>query len=212
MIAKRPLLDHSNYPSHTCPNFANQTPFNDLSTTILNNLVDGILILTEAGELLQSNQVGRRMCDRIAQHYPCIGQVPQEIWQACQVLIKSRRDFPKHLTTAESELLIKQTYDQFRIRARWLNIGQHSTPKILVILENHKHSQQNLARTEVIRYGLSPREADVWVLHRIGYTYQEIAAELYIALNTVKKHIKNIYAKQHLVAIMEESCPEELAS
>jgi DNA-binding NarL/FixJ family response regulator len=85
-------------------------------------------------------------------------------------------------------------------------------PHILVILENQKQSWQNLAITEAIRYNLSPREADVWALHRIGYTYQEIASELHIALNTVKKHMKNTYAKQNFGTMLEGSYSETLAS
>ncbi len=212
MTFKRPLLERSNHQSLTLPNIATKVPVDDLTAAIWNDLTDGILILTEAGDLLQSNQIGRCMCDRIAQYHLCIGQVPQEIWQVCQILIKSRQDFPKHLTTAESELRLKPFYDHFRIRVTWLNLGQGCNPHILVILENQTHSKQNLARTEAIRYRLSPREADVWVLHRIGYTYQEIATELYIAINTVKKHIKNIYAKQHLVSMVEESYTGALAS
>ncbi|NEQ50076.1 MAG: LuxR family transcriptional regulator, partial [Leptolyngbya sp. SIO3F4] len=57
-----------------------------------------------------------------------------------------------------------------------------------------------------------PREADVWILHRIGLSYQEIAARLYIALNTVKKHMKNVYAKQNLVSLVSDDYTEKLAS
>jgi DNA-binding CsgD family transcriptional regulator len=38
----------------------------------------------------------------------------------------------------------------------------------------------------------------VWLLQQNNYTYKQIAAELGITPNTVKKHVRNIYAKRRL--------------
>lgn len=210
MTSQSSLLSRLNRPSPTLP-YIVQAPADTLGDSILNHWIDGILILNQDGQCIESNRLGREICDRIAPNTLNSQQTPPEIWTACQILIESRRDFPKHLVTAESELRLKPSHDHFRIRARWLNTGQKADPHILVILENQKHSKQNLAVTEAIRYGLSPREADVWTLHRIGYTYQEIAVELHIALNTVKKHMKNTYAKQHVVSIAKNIYLENFA-
>lgn len=183
----------------------------DIETAILDHWIDGILVLTQDGKWLHSNNLARRICDRIAQEQPCINQIPEEIWRVCQILIKSCRDFPGR-PVVESELELRQSYEHFRIRARWLCVDNNAEPRILIVLENQTHSKQNLAITEVIKYDLSPREADVWELYRIGYTYQEIAAKLHIALNTVKKHMKNTYAKQQLGEMVETSYIEKLAS
>jgi DNA-binding CsgD family transcriptional regulator len=43
------------------------------------------------------------------------------------------------------------------------------------------------------------------LLRRANYTCKEIAAELYISLNTVKKHMKNIHAKREK-ALHSEDC------
>ena len=183
----------------------------DIEAAILDNWIDGILVLTQDGQCVHSNSLARRICDRIAKEYPCVGAIPEEIWRVCQILIKSCRDFPGR-PVVESELELRQSYEHFRIRARWLRVNNNAEPKILIVLENQTHSKQNLAITEVIKYDLSPREADVWELYRIGYTYQEIAAKLHIALNTVKKHMKNTYAKQQLGEMVETSYVEKLAS
>ncbi|MUG91303.1 winged helix-turn-helix transcriptional regulator [Scytonema sp. UIC 10036] len=45
-------------------------------------------------------------------------------------------------------------------------------------------------------YGLTPREAEIWFLYRSRCSYKEIAERLYISVNTVKKHMKNIHSKQ----------------
>ncbi len=42
---------------------------------------------------------------------------------------------------------------------------------------------------------LSPRELDVLRLIAAGYANQEIAAELFISVTTVKKHVNHIFAK-----------------
>ena len=45
-------------------------------------------------------------------------------------------------------------------------------------------------------YGLTEREGEVWMLRLQDYSYQEIADKLYLSINTVKKHMKTILAKQ----------------
>jgi DNA-binding CsgD family transcriptional regulator len=45
-------------------------------------------------------------------------------------------------------------------------------------------------------YVLTPREAEIWQLRSEGLSYKAIASELFIAENTVKKHVKNILTKR----------------
>jgi DNA-binding CsgD family transcriptional regulator len=49
---------------------------------------------------------------------------------------------------------------------------------------------------EAQHYGLTDRETEIWMLQRANYTYKQIADELFIAPNTVKKHMQNIHLKQ----------------
>lgn len=175
----------------------------NLLDTILTNWIDGILILTKDGHWVKSNQIAQQICDRITQEQPHIGRIPKEIYRACQALIQSRQDYADYSVIAESELRLN-AHEYFRIRARWFDFGKDAEPYIFVILEDQIHSRQNLAITEVDRYNLSPREAEVWLLHRSGYAYREIASELYIAINTVKRHVKNIYAKRQVALVMED--------
>ncbi len=47
------------------------------------------------------------------------------------------------------------------------------------------------------KHGLTSREQDIWLLYRANYSYKQIAEELNISRNTLKKHMKNIHAKLH---------------
>jgi DNA-binding CsgD family transcriptional regulator len=73
-----------------------------------------------------------------------------------------------------------------------------------VTLEDRKQSTQKAAIAEAKKYDLTPREAEVWLLRRAHYSYKEIAAKLYITVNTVKKHLKSVYAKQQVNLWSEE--------
>ena len=185
-------------------------PNRELMDAIITSWIDGILILTKTGELVRSNSIAKQICDRITQTDS--GQIPKEIWRTCRVLIQGCNEYTEGPVVAESELSVKP-HEHFRIRARWFDLGDYgNNAYILVILEDQNYSKRNLAITEVDRYGLSPREAEVWLLHRTGYTYREIAAELYIAVNTVKRHIKKIYVKRHMALVKEETYTDNLAS
>ncbi len=66
----------------------------------------------------------------------------------------------------------------------------------MLTLEDRHQAMRNMAIEESERYGLTPREKEVWVLHRMVLTYKQAASELHITPNTVKKHMKSIYVKQ----------------
>ncbi len=65
-----------------------------------------------------------------------------------------------------------------------------------MVIEDRNRSDQALATLEMLRYGLTPREREVWMLRRSGRSYQEIADALYISVDTVKRHLKNINTKR----------------
>ena len=45
---------------------------------------------------------------------------------------------------------------------------------------------------------LSQRELDVLLALTEGYTYKAIAEKLFVSVNTVRFHLRNIYAKLHV--------------
>ncbi len=167
-----------------------------LMQAVIESFVDGIFILTMQGELVHANERARCICQELTEAIDK-GEVPSEIRRICQSLSESRQLFPSQNISIESEINT-QSEAKIRVRARWLQANESNNDYLIVTLEDRKQTNQSMAISEARKYALTEREAQVWLLRRANYSYQEIAKELYITINTVKKHLKNIYAKQQL--------------
>ncbi|NEP34857.1 MAG: helix-turn-helix transcriptional regulator [Moorea sp. SIO3B2] len=174
-----------------------------LIQAILEGFVDGVLIITINRKLLHANEFGRQICSQISQGKSEINSIPEPIWRICQALIDSREWFDDPKVIMESELQVNQSV-KFRVRVRWLTLEVSQEPYLLVTIEDQNQSYQNSTSTDALKYGLTPREEEIWSLRKANFTYREIAQQLFITLNTVKKHMKNIYAKQKTRIQVEE--------
>ncbi|HEY9674807.1 MAG TPA: helix-turn-helix transcriptional regulator [Waterburya sp.] len=170
---------------------------------IIEGFVDGVLILTETGEWVHTNECARRICRQLSSERFQHNLVPSSIWQICSALIESRELFPDQSMIIEAEIDTNEAA-VLRVRVRWLDLEGSPNPYLLVTLEDRKQSTQKAAIAEAKKYDLTPREAEVWLLRRAHYSYKEIAAKLYITVNTVKKHLKSVYAKQQVNLWSEE--------
>jgi DNA-binding CsgD family transcriptional regulator len=166
-----------------------------LMQAILEGFVDGVLILTEQGDWIHANAYARRICNQLSSKTSQVNSVPQPIWHVCASLIDNRELFPAQKIIIEAEIDTDNS-TVFRVRVRWLELDKSDQIYLLVTIEDRNQSTKNAAITEVNKYGLTPREAEVWLLRRANYSYKEIADKLYITLNTVKKHMKSVHAKQ----------------
>lgn len=166
---------------------------------VLESFLDGVLILTAQGEQVYINEAAHRICQRLNQGKTGL---PKEIWRVCQALIESLSLYSNRSVMIESEIALSKS-ELFRLRVRWLPLQDACCPHLVVMMEDCSKSLQSRAIAEVQQYGLTPRQAEVWLLHRMGNSYQEIARELYISLNTVKKHIKDIHVKRQEAAERE---------
>lgn len=202
MLANPPELDNFTNTEEQ-KNSQQEHLDNALLQGIIASFIDGILILTERGEWVQANELAYQICKQLIQDKTQSAKVPHEIWDVCQALIETCGSYGDRSVIQESEIRTEPS-TTLRIRARWLKLEVSSHPCILVILEDRYKSIQNLAIAEVERYGLSPREAEVWLLRRASYHLKDIAVELHISLNTVKKHLKNIHAKREKLLYMEK--------
>jgi DNA-binding CsgD family transcriptional regulator len=166
-----------------------------LLQAVIESFVDGILILTTQGELLHANECARRICRKLRSGENSLDAIPEDIWSVCQSLIDSRELFPDQKIFIESEIETDKSV-KLRLRVRWLQLGASNGTVLLVTLEDCNLSSQNIAIADAKKYGLTDREAEVWLLRRGNLSYKQIADKLFITINTVKKHLKNIYAKQ----------------
>lgn len=173
-----------------------------LLQAVTEGLVDGILILTPAGVPIYCNSHAQRLCQQLPSSSPS-QPLPSEIWRICEALIESRSLFPDQPIVLEDEIGDRK-FPDIRVRVQWIELTDNNEPCLLVMLEDRRQSLQSLAITESQKYGLTCRESEVWFRQRSNYTYEEIATELHITVNTVKKHIKSIRAKRQSVWWDEE--------
>lgn len=114
----------------TTDNFLRQFP---LLQSILESFTEGLLILTESGEMLYANDLARQ----INQQLTPSSQTPisEEIWRVCAGLIESRSLFPNQKLILDSEVI---TLDStvIRIQAQWFSLAKVQQACILVNLED----------------------------------------------------------------------------
>ncbi|MBD2246125.1 LuxR C-terminal-related transcriptional regulator [Nostoc sp. FACHB-888] len=167
----------------------------DFLQEVIEGLEDGILILNHTGEVVHANASARRLCCKFNQGNFNQNFVPPAIWKLCESLFNNRDLFSDKLLILSDEIVLDKS-NIFRIRVRLLDLDGFEVPCLLVTIENQYESVQNVALTEVKKFDLTPREAEIWFLYRSNYSYKEIATKLYITINTVKKHMKNIHTKR----------------
>ncbi|MCY7391424.1 MAG: helix-turn-helix transcriptional regulator [Leptolyngbyaceae cyanobacterium CAN_BIN12] len=170
-----------------------------LLQAVLESFVDGILVLTDQQELHYANITARQLCLQLTAK---IGVLPEIVWQACTALIDSRDLYPNQPIVLESE--VESDTVKLRIRVQWLQLDTLDRPCLLVRLQDQNQAAQGLAISEAQTWKLSPRETEVWLRRRASNRRKQIAADLYIAEDTVKKHLKNIQTKRQLYIDMQD--------
>jgi RNA polymerase sigma factor (sigma-70 family) len=179
------------------PSPTQENPDQTLLNAVLEGFVDGILVLAEDSTWVHSNQKGRNLCRDLSDGHST-NLLPAGIRAMGQHLVESRELYPEALLELTQEFT-SRSGQQIRARAKWLDLPMMAQSYLLVSLENKTRSAQSTALLEAVQYNLTPREQAVWVLKRANCTYEEIAQELYITINTVKRHMKSIYAKRREV-------------
>lgn len=182
--------------------FLRATEQSDLLQGVIEDLIDGTLILTEQKEIIYANENARRILGKLNQGRTHSHIVPKEIWHVCQALIQSRRLFPNQHWMIESRIFTEDS-TVLDVRVQWLTLEKLKLSCLLITIEDRDKAIKNIAVEEAQSYRLTRREKEVWLLHRDRYTYKQIASELCITPNTVKKHMKSIHAKQ------KENCSDQ---
>ncbi len=163
---------------------------------LIDDLIHGTIVMDEKGDqLLYSNHYADRILRQFMLYEPSLDFLPPEIRHICKSFIETRKQFPHQHWVTESEIVLDNT-TSVSVQARWLNLDLLDTPCLVVLVRDQQRSMKKLMLEEAQHYGLTSREQEIWILHRNHYTYKQIADELHITHNTVKKHLKSIRVKQ----------------
>jgi DNA-binding CsgD family transcriptional regulator len=164
----------------------------DLFQAVLESCLDGMLLVSTDYKVLYVNQTAREICHQLLRD--TTDPLPQEMKRICQNLIESRELFPDRPLVLEHELTVQGM--PFRVEAQWMELAMLPLPCLLLRLQDQQRSLHGLAIAEAYRWHLTQRETEVWVLRRLGISRKLIGNQLFIAEDTVKKHLKNIQAKR----------------
>lgn len=181
--------------------FANETAISSLLHTALDSLVDGLLIVTASGRILKANTVATCVCHALDSSDPAVcglSQVPQALWTLCRPIFKNMASGIETLLGLEVDIIDPQQ-QPIRVRIQPLNLKVQREYCLMLILEDRQQAHRRRAMADGHRYGLTPREVDVWELRLQNQSYETIASQLYITENTVKKHVKSILAKRRVL-------------
>ncbi|MGD1949328.1 MAG: helix-turn-helix transcriptional regulator [Leptolyngbyaceae cyanobacterium] len=169
---------------------------------LLNNYGQGILILSDKGDIVYINKNGQELLLQMNQAQLNSICLPREI----DYLFKFQSDIHSQFSTESWSMTISistSEYNIFDIQTRWIHLKSSDNDCLLFVMEDSNQKIKEVILKQAIHYGLTPRETDVWLLNRLHYTYKEIAVKLTITPSTVKKHMRNILAKQRLIQEQE---------
>lgn len=161
----------------------------------LTKLTSGILIITENRQVLYANECACRILRQINRDRQTSETIPQEISYLCRSIAEVRQQFPEQHWIMETQIFISSSVN-FRVSGRYMKLESLGKNCIVLKMKDHFQLVEGLAMEEAKQYGLTERETEIWLLQRANYTYKQIASELFIAPNTVKKHMQNIHLKQ----------------
>lgn len=165
----------------------------------------GLLLLSEAGKPAQSNAKARELCQALHQATkPSMNStassqaaipLPSHVTTLCEFLREIRLELPGQPLQLSEDIFLN-TGLRMHLQAEWIELGNQDDQYILVRLEDITQTAGQRALCDAIRYSLTPRETEVWKLYLQGLSYREVGEKLFIALTTVKKHMKNVYSKR----------------
>ena len=162
----------------------------------------GFIVLDENGKLLRSTTKAGEFCMLLQKGFAVqpsasTQDLPEQVQALSQLLIESCVDFPDHTLQLYDTIFLPGGI-RLNLNAEWIDLADQPWPCILITIDDLTRIAQHRAACDAYRYDLTNREAQVWELYLQGLSYREVGEALMIALNTVKKHMKNIFSKCHI--------------
>jgi len=132
----------------------------------------------------------------LREHYP-------EVYIIMQTVFEDDEKIFNCLLAGAHGYILKTTTNEKMLEGilEVVNGGAPMTPSVARRVLSHFHQKSDRSNKEL--YNLSKRETELLNLLVNGYSHKKIAAELFISINTVNNHIKNIYEKLHVHSVSE---------
>lgn len=171
-----------------------------LLNAVLNSLGQGFIVVSPILQLIYWNQRAVELCRWFP---PTRSALPEELETFC-------RHFLEHTCPEQQVVLADYQIEpkmRLQVSARWLkSLPNSSQPtvaasleqSILLVLQDRQAILAEELQLVQTQLDLTNREAEIWLLLKQEYSYQEIAQTLQVSLNTVKTHIKNLYSKKRI--------------
>ncbi|MEM9806319.1 MAG: helix-turn-helix transcriptional regulator [Cyanobacteria bacterium P01_D01_bin.56] len=178
--------------------FAHESMLSSLLKTAMDNLVDGLLIVAASGRVIQANATAERVCNSLTTSEISlseISQTPAALWRLCSPIFRNIANGIEAHLGGEFDI-INLHHQPIRVRIQPLNLKVQEEDCLMLILEDRHQAYRRRAVADGHRYGLTPREVDVWELRLQQQSYETIANTLFITENTVKIHVKSVLAKR----------------
>jgi len=188
-------IGENNFHAMLETEFIDENHSSSFVTEILQNFLGGILLFDEQEFLVYANRQAISIIDKIDRSVSRSASLPQEIIHVKRFMFEGWRLFPDQVWLGNLTIFVGGL-TALNVHARWINGENSKNSYLLLRMEDQGQFNQDIAIKESIRLGLTSREQEVWLLHQVGYTYKQIAEELSITPNTVKKHMKSILTKQ----------------
>ena len=164
----------------------------------------GLVLLDAHGHLLQSNTKARKVCNSLnggnlnTQH-GCVYEamnLPSEIQSLYKEILNSKSVLSDQRVKLHEDIILEDS-TRIRLNAEWVQIGIKGSHYVLITIEDLTELSHQQALFDAYRYNLTSRELEVWKLYLQGLSYRQISEKLFISINTVKRHMKNIHSKRH---------------
>ncbi len=155
----------------------------------------GLFLLNQFSKIIYANRKGIKILLDMGYSELEDDQIPEIIEHIHNSSVGRRNLDSGHQISVLARFCINPSVC-FDVQTRWLNISENQSEYLLFIIEEHNQLIKHSIADEAEKYGLTPRETEVWLLYKMHHSYREIASRLGIAINTVKKHMKNIFLKQ----------------
>ena len=102
--------------------------------TVLEGFSEGVLIVSESGELICTNQKAGYWCQQLPSNPSAAGTVPEAVWKLCQSVLEGRELFPNQRLIVESYVDIPLT-TTLRLQGRQFQLASSEQPCLLVMIE-----------------------------------------------------------------------------